>query len=73
MVRRGRVGLGAGGQRLVYTVAQVLESGVFTSRVKLYQAIARGELRTFKDGKRRLVSVDALREYIARKERESEG
>jgi excisionase family DNA binding protein len=59
-------------QRLAYTVADALDSGAFSSRNKFYAAIARGELRTYRDGKRRMVSDEALREYIARRERESE-
>jgi len=55
--------------RLAYTVSDALESGAFSSRNKLYSAIARGELRTFRDGKRRMISADALREYIAHRER----
>lgn len=59
-------------ERLAYTVADALTSGAFTSRNKLYAAIARGELRTYRDGKRRMISADALREYVARRERETE-
>lgn len=57
--------------QLAYTVEQALDSGAFTSRNKFYSAIARGELRTFRDGKRRMVSAGALQEYIARRERET--
>lgn len=60
-------------ERLAYTVAEALETGAFSSRNKLYAAIARGELRTFRDGKRRMISVVALQEYITRRECESEG
>jgi excisionase family DNA binding protein len=55
--------------RLAYTVEQALDSGTFSSRNKLYAAIARGDLRSFRDGKRRMISADALQEYIARRER----
>jgi excisionase family DNA binding protein len=40
-------------------------------RNKAYGAIARGELRSFKDGKRRLISVEAAKEYIRRRELET--
>ena len=56
-------------ERLVYTVEQVLDSGAFSSRNKFYAAIARGELRTFRDGKRRMTTAGALQEYIAQRER----
>jgi len=58
-------------QRLAYTVEQALDSGAFTSRNKLYSAIARGDLQTYCDGKRRMISERALQEYIARRERET--
>lgn len=54
--------------RLAYTVEQALDSGAFSSRNKLYAAIKRGELRTFRDGKRRMISEAALQEYITRRE-----
>lgn len=57
--------------RLAYTVGQTLESGTFSSRNKLYDAIASGKLRSFRDGKRRMISADALQEYITRRERET--
>lgn len=56
-------------QKLAYTVDQALDSGAFSSRNKLYAAIARGDLRSFLDGKRRMISAAALQEYIAGRER----
>ena len=58
-------------QRLAYTVEQALDAGAFSSRNKLYAAIARGDLRSYRDGKRRMISAGALQEYIARRERET--
>jgi hypothetical protein len=55
--------------RLAYTVESALDTGAFSSRRKLYQAISSGTLRTFKDGKRRMISADALIEYIGQRER----
>ena len=57
--------------RLAYTVTDALASGAFSSRNKLYAAIASGDLQTFRDGKRRMVSARALQEYIERRERET--
>jgi len=57
--------------RLAYTVDQAVDSGTFSSRNKLYAAIAAGHLQTYRDGKRRLISARALQEYIARRERET--
>lgn len=49
------------------------EAGEATSlsRNALYRAIAANEIRTFKIGRRRMVSALALQEFIARKEREA--
>lgn len=57
-------------ERLSYTVDQFVEATGFARR-RVYTAIASGELRTFKAGKRRMISADAAREYIARRERET--
>ena len=48
---------------LAYTVEQALEI-VPVSRTRLYAAIGTGELRTFKDGRRRLISVEALEDFV---------
>ena len=40
-------------------------------RTTLYEAIGSGELRSLKIGKRRLITVDALREWLAAAERET--
>jgi excisionase family DNA binding protein len=40
-------------------------------RTKLYEAIGTGDLRSFKIGKRRLIMVDTLREWLAAAEREA--
>ena len=53
--------------RLAYTVNDALETGAFPTRNKLYDAIARGDLKTWKDGRSRMISADSLREYVARK------
>ena len=44
--------------------AQVL--GV--TRTRVYVAIKSGELKSYKDGRRRLVSREAIREYVATKD-----
>ena len=41
------------------------------NRNAIYSLMAKGELATFKIGKRRMVSARALREFIERKEREA--
>lgn len=39
----------------------------------IYSLIATGALRSFKVGRRRLIGVDAIKEYIANAERETTG
>ena len=48
---------------LAYTVDRALEI-VPVSRTRLYAAIGTGELRTFKDGRRRLISAEALEDFV---------
>jgi excisionase family DNA binding protein len=56
--------------RLSYAIEQAVEvTGI--PRTRFYGAIASGELRTFKHGRRRFVSADALREWILDLERKS--
>jgi len=57
-------------ERLGYTVADALATGAVPNRNKLYAAIARGDLKTWKDGRTRMISGASLREYVARRERE---
>ena len=55
-------------ERLAYSIEEFMAATGY-SRNKTYAAIARGELKTFKDGKRRLISATAAREFIAARER----
>lgn len=50
--------------KLAYTVEQACEA-VGLGRNYLYVAISKGQLRSFKAGRRRLISAKALQEYIA--------
>lgn len=54
-------------ERLGYTVSDALAAGAFPNRNKLYGAIARGDIASWKDGRSRMISADSLREYVARK------
>ena len=54
--------------RLSYTIEEYKAATGF-SRNRIYAAIARGELKSFKDGKRRMIGAQAGREYIELKER----
>lgn len=53
-------------ERLAFTVRDALATGAFPNRNKLYGAITRGDLRTWKDGRTRMIAADSLREYVAR-------
>ncbi len=55
---------------LSYTVEHFLAvTGL--NRKGFYSLVASGELRTFKVGRRRMISHDAAREFIAKRERET--
>jgi hypothetical protein len=54
-------------ERLSYTIEQFMTATGY-SRRKVYEAIARGDLRSFKDGKRRMISAQAARDFIAARE-----
>lgn len=58
-------------QRLAYNITDAC--GVLcTSRQTLYNLINEGRLRSFKEGKRRYVSRQAIDDYIAAQERQGE-
>ena len=57
-------------QKLAYTVEQFMAATGY-SRNRTYKSIACGDLRTFRDGKRRMISATAAAEFIARRERET--
>ena len=54
-------------ERLGYTVNETLSTGAFPNRNKLYGAIARGDVETWKDGRSRMISAASLRRYVERK------
>jgi hypothetical protein len=58
--------------RLAYNVPDALATGAFPNRNKLYQAIARGDIVTWKDGRSRMISAASLREYVERRTRQTE-
>jgi len=56
--------------RLSYNVEEAL-AATGLNRNAFYRAISTDQIKTFKVGKRRMVSARALREFIEAKERES--
>jgi hypothetical protein len=59
--------------RLGYSVAEVLDTGAFPTRNKIFDAIARGDIVSWKEGRSRVISAASLREYVSRKTREADG
>jgi len=59
-------------QQLSYGIEDVVKA-TSLSRSRVYLAIGSGELRSFKTGKRRMVSAAALREWITSLEQASNG
>lgn len=53
--------------KLNYSIPEAVHAANI-GRSTLYEAIANGELRSIKVGKRRLVPVDALKAWLASKE-----
>ena len=56
--------------KLSYTVEEAVDATGFARR-RIYNLIADRSLRTFKTGKRRMISARALNDLIARLEREA--
>ena len=54
---------------LAYGIEQAAEL-IGKSRSAMFVAVAGGEIQSYKDGRRRMVSARELAEYVARKERE---
>jgi len=52
---------------LALTVNQTLASGAFPNRNKFYAAVARGDIRTWKDGRSRMIDAASLRNYVRRR------
>ncbi len=50
-------------EKLSYTVGQAVDL-TGASRTRIYEAIAAGQLKTFKLGRRRLMTRDALESWI---------
>ncbi|WP_295925326.1 helix-turn-helix domain-containing protein [uncultured Xanthomonas sp.] len=57
-------------ERLSYNVEEAL-AATGLNRNAFYRAISTDQIKTFKVGKRRMVSARALREFIEARERES--
>jgi hypothetical protein len=58
--------------KLAYTMQEAEHVSGFT-RSRLYLAVADGSLRTFKVGRRRMTTRSALKDLIAKLERDSAG
>ena len=58
--------------KLAYTFNEGLAQ-IGETRTGGYKAVAAGELKTYKSGRRRMVTHQALMEYVALKQKQSEG
>ena len=56
--------------KLSFTIEQAIDA-TGLNRSAIYRAMTTGEIRSFKVGKRRMVSARALQDYIAAKEQDS--
>ena len=56
-------------EKLAYGVEEAT-SALGISRSRIYELIASGDLKSYMEGRRRLISRRALNEYVDRKERE---
>jgi len=56
--------------RLGYSVDESVKTGAFPNRNKAYNAIARGDVDSWKDGRSRIISAKSLEAYVARRARE---
>lgn len=54
-------------ERLAYSVDEAVKTGALPNRTKLYAAIARGEVESWKEGRSRMISAASLRRYVERK------
>jgi hypothetical protein len=50
--------------RLGFTITDVLLSGAFPNKNSLYRALARGDLESWREGRRRMISAASLERYI---------
>lgn len=57
-------------EKQAYTVAE-FEAAFGYTHTRVYQLIRDGELKSYKEGRRRMISARAGREHIERREREA--
>lgn len=71
-----RYGITKRAMKTIDRIAYPLDEGIDAigiSRSGAYRAIRAGELRTYLEGRRRMVTRRALEEYVAKREREGQG
>ena len=56
--------------KIAYT-AEEAAAAIGSTRSRIFDAIAHGQLRSFKDGRRRYITRKALEEFVADRERAS--
>jgi hypothetical protein len=53
-------------ERLGYTIDEAVATGAVANRTALYHLITTGAVKTWKQGRRRLISAESLRDYVRR-------
>ena len=54
-------------ERLGYSIKEALATGAFPNRNKLYNALNRGDIESWKDGRSRMISAASLRKYVQKR------
>lgn len=57
--------------RVAYTLEEAAQA-LGISRTRAFAAVREGALRSYKDGRRRMVSTSAVSDYVRQKERAAE-
>jgi excisionase family DNA binding protein len=55
-------------QKMAYGLEEAA-AAIGVTRTRAYQLIQKGELRSYLDGRRRMISAKALQEYVTAKEK----
>ena len=59
-------------EKLAYSIAEFIQASGIRSRTGVYSEINKGRLKTFKVGRRRLISREAAEQWLERRQREAE-
>ena len=60
-------------EKIAYSIPEFMQASGIRSRTGVYSEINEGRLKTFKVGRRRLISREAAKKWLAQREAESGG